>query len=61
VTKNLNMFSKLDIYDWIMKEIGEEGKYSLLFEDLKMMVGGKCLFFLMHSEGVWQEIRSWTG
>jgi hypothetical protein len=55
------MFSKLDIYDWIMKEIGEEGKYSLLFEDLKMMVGGKCLFFLMHSEGVWQEIRSWTG
>jgi hypothetical protein len=52
------MFSKLDIYDWIMTEIREEEEYSLLFEDMR--VGGKCLF-LMHSEGVWQEIRSWTG
>jgi len=27
------MFSKLDIYDWIMKEIREGKEYSLLFED----------------------------
>lgn len=27
------MFSKLDINDWIMKQIREEKEYSLLFED----------------------------
>lgn len=45
------MFSKLDIYDWIMKEMREEEEYSLLFENMR--VDGKCLLLSMHSEGVW--------